>query len=216
MLRSQIQSGRAGIDSHNANKNVGERWIEQRVPSQIICGTFCRVPKEDGGLRPVYNIIPLNHYVQYHHFKMEILSMVKATLLKNDYMVKIDRKDAYQCIPVHTQDRAFMRFQWVASCIRCGPPFRTGLGSETVHQDHETHSVAPEKSRSQTSHLFERYNYLQPMPKPTASRHEFPRFLLRNLGLVANVRQLGMSPMTLIVYLAMTERICTYPHLTTR
>ena len=34
VLRSQIQSGRAGIDSHNANKNVGERWIEQRVPSQ--------------------------------------------------------------------------------------------------------------------------------------------------------------------------------------
>ena len=82
-------------------------------PITIICGTFCRVPKKDGGLRPVYNIVLLNHYVQYHHFKMEILSMVKATLLKNDYMVKIDRKDAYQCIPVHTQDRAFMRFQWV-------------------------------------------------------------------------------------------------------
>ena len=74
----------------------------------ILSGT-----QKDGGLRPVYNIIPLNHYVQYHHFKMEILSMVKATLLKCDYMVKIDRKDAYQCIPVHTQDRAFMRFQWV-------------------------------------------------------------------------------------------------------
>ena len=56
------------------------------------------------------------------------------------------------------------------------PPLRPGLTSETVPRKHESHRVAPKKSSGKVSHLFGRYNYLQPMPKPTVSRHEFPRF----------------------------------------
>ena len=33
-------------------------------------------------------------------------------LLRQDYMVKIDLKDAYQCVPVHKLDRGYMRFLW--------------------------------------------------------------------------------------------------------
>ena len=130
--------------------------------------------------------------------------MVKATLLKNDYMVKIDRKDAYQCIPVHTQDRAFMRFQWVVQLYQYAAlPF--GLASAPRQFTKIMKPIVSLLRRVGVRLLIcLNDNYLQPMPKPTASRHEFPRFLLRNLGLVANVRQLGMSPMTLIVYLAMT------------
>ena len=63
--------------------------IEQTVPSdKHVVGHLLLVPQYGWGLRPVCNMKPLNHYIQYHHFKMGNLSMVKTTILKNDYMVK--------------------------------------------------------------------------------------------------------------------------------
>ena len=73
-------------------------------------GHIFLVPKKDGGMRPVYNMKPLNGFIEYHHFKMETLAMVKTVLQENDFMVKVDLKDAYQCIPVHMEDQPFMRF----------------------------------------------------------------------------------------------------------
>ena len=39
-------------------------------------------------MRPVYNMKPLNQYIQYKHSKMENLAMVKTVLLKNDFLIK--------------------------------------------------------------------------------------------------------------------------------
>ena len=78
---------------------------------QFIGHIFLR-PKKDGGMRPVFNMKALNQFIQYKHFKMENLAMLKTVLQKQDYMIKVDLKDAYFCIPVCRKDQQFLRFQW--------------------------------------------------------------------------------------------------------
>lgn len=53
------------------------------------------VPKIDGGQRPVINLKTLNRFIRWEHFQMEGLHMLPDVLIARDWMVKIDRKDAY-------------------------------------------------------------------------------------------------------------------------
>ena len=70
------------------------------------------VPKKDGTQRPVINLKQLNFHVEYQHFKMEGLHMLRELLQPNDFMIKIDLKDAYFSVPVHHQHRPYLRFRW--------------------------------------------------------------------------------------------------------
>ena len=67
--------------------------------------------KKDGDHKPVLNLESLNKLLSYHHFKMEGLNAVKDLLQQNDYMCKIDLKDAYFCIPLHRNSQRLKRFQ---------------------------------------------------------------------------------------------------------
>ena len=70
------------------------------------------VPKKGGGQRPVVNLRPLNQYVHYEHFKMEGIHMLRDLLRKEDYLVKMDLKDAYFTVPVWKNHQKFLRFVW--------------------------------------------------------------------------------------------------------
>ena len=67
--------------------------------------------KKDGYHKPVINLKSLNNFLRYHHFKIEGLNAAKDLLQQNDYMCKIDLKDAYFCIPLHRSTQRFKRFQ---------------------------------------------------------------------------------------------------------
>lgn len=43
---------------------------------------------------------------------MESIASVKDILLPNDYLVKMDLKDAYLSIPIHKEHRKYLRCQW--------------------------------------------------------------------------------------------------------
>ena len=58
------------------------------------------VDKKDGGHRPVINLKKLNSFVNFQHFKMEGIHMLRDLLKKGDFMVKLDLKDAYFTVPV--------------------------------------------------------------------------------------------------------------------
>ena len=64
--------------------------------------TLFLVTKKDTGYRPVINLKKLNRYIPYKHFKMEGLFLLKEIIQKNDYMCKIDLKDAYFAVPLHS------------------------------------------------------------------------------------------------------------------
>jgi hypothetical protein len=66
------------------------------------------VPKKGGGHRPVINLKPLNNFVPYEHFKMESIHMLKDLLRKDDYLVKIDLKDAYLTVPVWRDHQKYL------------------------------------------------------------------------------------------------------------
>ncbi len=70
------------------------------------------VPKKGGGFRPVINLKCLNEFIKPEHFKMEGMHMLKDVLQQNDFMVKLDLKDAYLTIPLHKDHRKYLRFQW--------------------------------------------------------------------------------------------------------
>ena len=79
--------------------------------NQFLSSIFL-VPKKGGGNRPVINLKELNHHIPYTHFKIESLSLLKELLKKEDFMCKVDLKDAYFAVPLHQNSRKFVIFQW--------------------------------------------------------------------------------------------------------
>ena len=70
------------------------------------------IKKQSGGFRPIINLKSLNQFVVYRHFKMENLASLRHLIMKGDWMVKLDLKDAYLTVPVHKDFHDFLQFVW--------------------------------------------------------------------------------------------------------
>ena len=57
--------------------------------------------KKDGGLRPVINLKDLNQFVKAEYVKMEGPHLLLDLLQSQDWIVKMDLKDAYLQVPIH-------------------------------------------------------------------------------------------------------------------
>ncbi len=81
------------------------------------------VPKKGGSFRPVIDLSQLNKFITNEHFQMENLTCIKHLLYPNDYMVKLDLKDAYLAVGIHPQSQQFLRFIWQGQTyqFRCLP-----------------------------------------------------------------------------------------------
>ena len=75
-------------------------------------------PKKDGGQRSVINLKKLNEHVHTEHFKMEGTHLLKDLLRKRDWMAKVDLKDAYVMVPIHREDRDFLKFICRDKCYK--------------------------------------------------------------------------------------------------
>ena len=95
--------------------------IQSLLQKQAICqvpvsmkgfySNMFTVPKKDGDQRPVINLKHLNKFVKSEHFKMEGLHTVKALLRQNDWMAKVDLKDAFFMVPIAPQHRNLLLFR---------------------------------------------------------------------------------------------------------
>jgi hypothetical protein len=74
-------------------------------------------------MRSIFNLKNLNQRIAYKHFKMEGFHMIKSLLKESDFMVKLDPKDTYFCVPIHKDHRKFLPFKWENKTMqyRCLP-----------------------------------------------------------------------------------------------
>jgi hypothetical protein len=104
----------SGEDQLLIDQEVQELLAKQAVhyvsgsPDNGFVSSLFVVPKKGGGHRPVINLKPLNNFVPYEHFKMESIHMLKDLLRKDDYLVKIDLKDAYLTVPVWRDHQKYL------------------------------------------------------------------------------------------------------------
>ena len=86
--------------------------VETQLTQQNFVSQIFLVEKKDGGQRPVINLKGLNHFVKTEHFKMEGLHLLQDLLQPQDWMIKMDLKDAYLQIPIHPDHQHLLTFQW--------------------------------------------------------------------------------------------------------
>jgi len=77
---------------------------------EVISPIFLR-EKSDGTHRMILNLKELNKTVEFYHFKMETIHSVIKLIRQNDFMIKIDIKDAYYSIPIALRDQKFFKFE---------------------------------------------------------------------------------------------------------
>ena len=78
---------------------------------EFVSNIFAR-PKKDGSVRVILNLTKLNDFVEYQKFKMDTFNTVVKMVKPYCYMATIDLKLAYYLIPVHNDDKKFLKFVW--------------------------------------------------------------------------------------------------------
>ncbi|KAG0738623.1 hypothetical protein G6F57_012065 [Rhizopus arrhizus] len=61
--------------------------------------------------RPILDCTNLNKFLQIQHFKMEGIPALRDIIEKDDYLCKIDLKDAYVVIPIHKDSQPFLALE---------------------------------------------------------------------------------------------------------
>jgi hypothetical protein len=62
--------------------------------------------------RPCLDLSELNDFIQYSHFKMEGIDVLKTSVQRKDKQIKVDLKDAYHHISIHPSERKYFAFRW--------------------------------------------------------------------------------------------------------
>ena len=75
---------------------------------QLISQMFL-VPKKDGSMRPMFNLKELNQFLHWEHFKIENIQMIKYVIQEEDWIVKMELKDAYFALLIRQEDRKWLR-----------------------------------------------------------------------------------------------------------
>lgn len=68
--------------------------------------------KPSGGWRFILNLKRLNEFIFAPHFKIEDQKTVIRMLSPGDFLASIDLEDAYLLLPIHPEDRKYLRFRF--------------------------------------------------------------------------------------------------------
>ena len=130
-------------ESTNLTQEVGKMLTKQAIEEcspltdQFVGHLFMR-PKKNGTFRPVFNLKPLNTFVVYQHFRIEGVQMLTSMIQAHDWMMSIDLKDAYFCVPIAGNIANISGFTGTGSFFNSNPSrlFRT----KNIFQAPETSS----------------------------------------------------------------------------
>ena len=100
IVHNQEQNALIDFEVKHMTKKAAIHVVNRNEKEQGFVSALFLVPKKGGGQRSVVNLRPVNQYIPYKHFKMEGIHMLRDLLRKDDYLVKVDLKDAYFRVPV--------------------------------------------------------------------------------------------------------------------
>ena len=121
--------------------------------------TLFLVPKKDGRTRPVINLKRLNEFISPQDFKMEGMHTVRDLLRENDWLTKVNQKNAYFMVPIHEIDRKYLRFSVKGTCFSIHlPPLRSIVCPFDLYQDPEASDGNAQRTRGEASVLYRRHS----------------------------------------------------------
>ena len=82
------------------------------VEQEFLSNVFSR-HKRNGSSRLILNLVKLNPFIQYHHFKMDTIEAVINLMRLDCFRASIDLTNAYFSIPIAEEHRCFLRFVWM-------------------------------------------------------------------------------------------------------
>ena len=109
----ELPSNNKAADLQNAVQKLCLSRAIEEVMDPTSPGYYSRlflVPKPDGSFRPIIDLKKLNQFIVIPSFKMETLFSIIAALQPQEWITKIDLKDAYHHILVHVNIRKYFRF----------------------------------------------------------------------------------------------------------
>ena len=109
----ELPSNNKTADLLHAVQKLRLSWAIEEVMDTTSPGYYSRlflVPKPDGSFRPIIDLNKLNQFIVVSSFKMETLFSIIAALQPQEWITKIDLKDAYHHIMVHVNIRKYFRF----------------------------------------------------------------------------------------------------------
>lgn len=89
--------------------------------------------ERDRGNHPLMNLRNLNYFNPHQHSKKKILYYLKFLLLENNFLSKIDLKDAYFSVPFQECSGKYCEILMVRKCLRLSlPVFWSRRGSKIL------------------------------------------------------------------------------------
>ena len=90
---------------------LGAISLSPEETDQFVSSVF-PIPKSDGKHRLIFNLAPLNEFIDSPHFKLEDYRSVRALLTKHGFMGKVDIRHAYLHVPIAPIHRKYLKFRW--------------------------------------------------------------------------------------------------------
>ena len=95
------------------NRHISSGVIsEVKFDNNDLVSRVFTVPKASGGNRMIIDLSKLNKNVNKISFRMEDKEIIKSMIMKNDYFVSLDLKDAFHSISLHPDSRKFTTFEF--------------------------------------------------------------------------------------------------------
>ncbi|KAG2236264.1 hypothetical protein INT48_008624 [Thamnidium elegans] len=93
------------LAADQAVENFLNAGIIKRSPTQNrdFLSTFFTI--QEAKRRPILNCTKLNQFFQVQYFNMEGVPALRDTIEKDDYICKVDLKDAYVVVPIHKESQ---------------------------------------------------------------------------------------------------------------
>ena len=110
-LDSYLPSSTKGVALQREVLSLIEKGaVELTPPSPGFYSRIFVVMKASGSCKPIINLSILNKFVLQSWFMMETNRSVLNAIQRDDRMFSIDLKDAYLQVPVHPENRKYLRF----------------------------------------------------------------------------------------------------------